>query len=262
VSESPTEFAERERLKKVRRAEVEAVKPWFEPGTRVLELGSGNGYQASIIASWGCEVVAIDVHDSPITARYYPVQYYDGENIPYTDESFDIVFSCHVLPHVKDLPPVVRETRRSLKPDGLAIHIVPSRTLRLWTSLSHPIWLFKLLLRRLQRSTSHRTKAPSAGKTSNKPGLFFRIRQALFPRSPYAYPNVLSEFYYFGEARWLAVLEENGFEAEWIGSNELFYTGYGLIPGLSLRARGVLARFLGASSHVFVMHKSNAWCML
>jgi len=108
VSESPTEFAERERLKKVRRAEVEAVKPWFEPGTRALELGSGNGYQASIIASWGCEVVAIDVHDSPLAARYYPIQYYDGENIPYPDESFDVVFSCHVLPHVKDLPSVVR----------------------------------------------------------------------------------------------------------------------------------------------------------
>jgi SAM-dependent methyltransferase len=261
VSGYPT-VAEGERTEghteKVRRAEVEAVKPWFDPGYHVLELGGGNGYQAGIIASWGCDVVSIDIPDSPHAEAYYPVQSYDGVSIPYADESFDVVFSCAVLPSIKDLPPVLRETHRVLKPGGLAIHIAPSRTWRLWTSLSHPIWLFKLLLWRPQRSTSHATKASSAAGNSNKPSLFLRVKQALFPGPPTAHSNVLSELYYWSKGHWLTVLEESGFEAKWIGDNGLLYTGKALMPGLSLRARRVLARFLGPTQYIFVMRKSRA----
>jgi SAM-dependent methyltransferase len=261
VSGYPT-VAEGERTEghteKVRRAEVEAVKPWFDPGYHVLELGGGNGYQAGIIASWGCDVVSIDIPDSPHAEAYYPVQSYDGVSIPYADESFDVVFSCAVLPSIKDLPPVLRETHRVLKPGGLAIHIAPSRTWRLWTSLSHPIWLFKLLLWRPRRSTSHATKASSAAGNSNKPSLFLRVKQALFPGPPTAHSNVLSELYYWSKGHWLTVLEESGFEAKWIGDNGLFYTGKALMPGLSLRTRRVLARFLGPTQYVFVMRKSKA----
>ncbi len=245
---------------KMRRAEVEAVKPWFSPGARVLELGGGSGYQAGIIASWGCDVASIDVPDrpDPVKTLYYPVQNYDGVNIPYADESFDVVFSDAVLPSIKALPLVLAETRRVLKPEGLAIHIVPSRTWRLWTSLSHPIWLFKLLLWRPRRSASNVAKeAPSAVGDSNELGLFFRAKQVLFPGPPTEYANTLSEFYHWSKARWLALLEENGFEVKQIGNNGLFYTGKALIPGLPLRARRVLARFLGTTQDVFIMRKAK-----
>ncbi len=261
MSKHPT-VAEGERpeghAEKVRKAEVEAVKPWFNPGARVLEIGGGSGYQASIIASWGCDVVSIDVPGGPYSGTYYPVQSYDGVNIPYEDGSFDVVFSCAVLPSIKDLPPVLQETRRVLKLEGLAIHIAPSRTWRLWTSLSHPIWLFKLLLWRPRRPASRAAKAPSAAGNSNQPSLFFRVKQVLFPGPPTAHPNVLSEFYYWTKAHWLAVLDENGFEVKWVGSNGLFYTGKELMPDLPLRARRVLARFLGATQYIFVMRKAKA----
>jgi hypothetical protein len=107
VSKYSMEAAEGEKseghAEKMRKAEVEAVKPWFGPGARVLELGGGSGYQAGIIASWGCDIASIDVPDrpDPVQTLYYPVQNYYGVNIPYADESFDVVFSDAVLPCVK-----------------------------------------------------------------------------------------------------------------------------------------------------------------
>ena len=248
-------------LEKVREAELENVRPLFSPGARVLELGGATGYQASIIASWGCDVVSIDVPDrsAPLRALYYPVQDYDGENIPYPDESFDIVFSSLVLPSIKNRSRSLVETRRVLKPEGLTIHIVPSRTWRLWTSLSHPAWLLSLLLGRLRRSASSRAaEAPPANGDRNKPSLLFRARKVLLRGPAGEYPSTLSEFYHWSKACWATLLEENGFEVKRISSSELLYTGNALMPGIPVRARRVLARLLGTSSYVFVAKKSRA----
>lgn len=94
----------------VRHAEIEAVRRWLTPGTRVLEIGGGNGYQAGIIASWGCEVHSIDVSQALDHMKgYYPVGEYDGERIPFPQESFDTVFSSNVLEHVERLPDMLLE---------------------------------------------------------------------------------------------------------------------------------------------------------
>jgi hypothetical protein len=118
----------------------------------------------------------------------------------------------------KALPLVLAETRRVLKPEGLAIHIVPSRTWRLWTSLSHPIWLFKLLLRHPRRSVSNAAEAPSATGDSDEPSLFFRVKQVLLPGPPTEHPHILWEFYHWNKARWLALFEKNGFEVKQISN--------------------------------------------
>ena len=118
-------------LEKLRRAEIESVREWFRPGTRVLEIGGGSGWQASLIASWGCEVVSIDVADRPAPpVQYFPVQTYDGEHIPFPDDSFDLVVSSNVLEHVRALVPLLAETRRVLRPGGQAVHILPSSSRR------------------------------------------------------------------------------------------------------------------------------------
>ncbi|MGH7963425.1 MAG: class I SAM-dependent methyltransferase, partial [Candidatus Binatia bacterium] len=100
-------------LERLRRHEIDTVRHWFQPGMRVLELGGGSGFQASILASRGCEVLSIDLPERPIPRQiYYPVQAYDGHTIPAADASFDVVFSSNVLEHIWPLPPILRETRR------------------------------------------------------------------------------------------------------------------------------------------------------
>lgn len=47
------------------------------------------------------------------------------QNIPYDDESFDLVIANHVLEHVDDLEAALTQINRVLKPDGLAILQTP-----------------------------------------------------------------------------------------------------------------------------------------
>jgi 2-polyprenyl-6-hydroxyphenyl methylase/3-demethylubiquinone-9 3-methyltransferase len=51
-----------------------------------------------------------------------------GESLPYADGSFDCVFCCDVLEHVQDLPKVVSEIARVLKPGGIFFYDTLNRT--------------------------------------------------------------------------------------------------------------------------------------
>jgi 2-polyprenyl-6-hydroxyphenyl methylase/3-demethylubiquinone-9 3-methyltransferase len=51
-----------------------------------------------------------------------------GEHLPYADNSFDAVFCCDVLEHVQDLPEVISEISRVLKPNGIFFYDTLNRT--------------------------------------------------------------------------------------------------------------------------------------
>jgi SAM-dependent methyltransferase len=49
----------------------------------------------------------------------------DLQNLPFEDETYDFVFASHVLEHVTDDKRAIREIRRVMKPNGVAILPVP-----------------------------------------------------------------------------------------------------------------------------------------
>lgn len=249
-------------LERLRKAEIEAVRGWLKPGLRVLDVGGGSGYQASIMAALGCDVSSIDIADRPSPRTpYYPVQDYDGRNIPFADASFDLVFSSNVLEHIQPLPPILGETRRVLKVDGLAVHVVPSSVWRFWTSITH----YGYLLKRLA-IMARRRRVPTAGinglpldEAIRRRGLAQALQRTLLPTQPHGeYPNALAELYYFSRRRWLRVLEGNGFSVVQVTGNGLFYTGYELFPDLPLQVRRRAARVLGSACHIFVLEPGPA----
>ena len=253
----PEDEIVRDHLDRIRKAEVEQVKAYFRRGMRVLEIGGGNGYQASIMASWRCEVFSIDLANRPFAEKcYYPVQDYDGQEIPFPNTYFDIVFSSSTLEHIQSLPTIFVEMHRVLKPGGLAIHIVPSSAWRFWTSVAHYIYLLKYLVRERPSAIPGVEKGLSVRQKFTTRGVAYVIKRALLAGPHGEYPSALRELYYFSQNRWAQVFLTNGFDIVRVIDNGLFYTGYALFPSLSLCTRQKLARFLGSACHTFVTHSN------
>ena len=58
----------------------------------------------------------------------------------------DVVFSSNVLEHVAAIDAFLDETARVLKPEGRAIHILPTPAWRGWSMLTYYGWLAKRVL--------------------------------------------------------------------------------------------------------------------
>jgi predicted SAM-dependent methyltransferase len=56
--------------------------------------------------------------------------YLNVENMPFSDESFDIIMANHILEHVENLDMALKEIYRILKKDGMAILISPINSSR------------------------------------------------------------------------------------------------------------------------------------
>lgn len=110
----------------------------FDPlGKTALEVGSGGGILTEEIAGMGFTTTGIEPAEESIrAARRHAEELglsitYDqgtGEQLPYPDQSFDSVFCCDVLEHVRDLPKVISEISRVLKPNGIFIYDTINRT--------------------------------------------------------------------------------------------------------------------------------------
>jgi SAM-dependent methyltransferase len=242
-------------LERVRAAELDDLRRWFPPGARVLELGGGSGYQARRLASWGCAVRSIDLADGrEWSERYFDVEPYDGEHIPFADTAFDVVFSSNVLlaVPVDRLPALLAETRRVLATGGLAVHALPSATWRLWTNVGYYPYVVKRLVGG-RHAVPGAVEAPTRAATLERHGVGHLIKRAVLPPPLGAYPNALAEIYYFSRARWVPFFRRHGFDVVAAAGNGIFYTGVGLAPSLSIDARRRLARVLGSSATNLVL---------
>jgi len=106
-------------------------------GKTALEVGSGGGYLSEEIARMGFAVTGVDPSEKSLLVAAgharsggLDITYAagTGENIPCRDRSFDAVFCCDVLEHVRDLPKVISEISRVLKPGGVFVFDTLNRT--------------------------------------------------------------------------------------------------------------------------------------
>lgn len=126
------------------------------PGMSVLDLGAGNGMAGVAFALNGYRAAAIEPDPSDwigagairasMQAHGVEVDIRTdwGEALPFPDGSFDRVFVRQALHHAHDLPQMLSEIGRVLKPGGLALacreHVVDDRDGSLKAFLdAHPI---------------------------------------------------------------------------------------------------------------------------
>src|SRR5262249_44453657 len=91
-------------------------------GKDLLEIGSGTGVQLKILSQACKSAAGIEISGSEYARhRVTDVREYDGRRIPFPDRSFDIVFSSHVLEHIKNEAEIHCEMRRVLRPGGAGV---------------------------------------------------------------------------------------------------------------------------------------------
>jgi 2-polyprenyl-3-methyl-5-hydroxy-6-metoxy-1,4-benzoquinol methylase len=92
---------------------------------QVLDVGCGPGRWATVmqeqlpdVTYYGLDLHAGMVANHPVT-RTLGVG--DIQQLPYPDNTFDVVMANHMLFHVPDIEQAIRECRRVLKPEGIML---------------------------------------------------------------------------------------------------------------------------------------------
>jgi ubiquinone/menaquinone biosynthesis C-methylase UbiE len=90
-------------------------------GKRVLEVGCGTGLILSRIAKYATEAVGVDLSKGMIKSAHQQglsVAVGSATQLPFPDNTFDLVCSFKVLAHVPDIRTALAEVTRVTKPGG------------------------------------------------------------------------------------------------------------------------------------------------
>lgn len=131
------EFGTREFFDNVERHRYTEYAPWMPQvmgfdkfrDARLLEVGCGMGTDLLQFARGGACCTGIDLTPRSIEITRHRFRLYDadgafmisdGENLPFRNDSFDVVYSNGVLHHTPDTAGAIREVHRVLRPGGTA----------------------------------------------------------------------------------------------------------------------------------------------
>ncbi len=99
-------------------------------GLKVLEIGCGLGTDGAQFAEAGADYTGVDLTDAAVELARKRFELFnlpgtfqtaDAENLPFADESFDLVYSHGVLHHTPDTAKAIGEIHRVLRRGGRAM---------------------------------------------------------------------------------------------------------------------------------------------
>jgi len=134
---------------KIRELEWVAIKEFIPESSSFLDVGCGAGY--SLMRAYtelNCEVLGIDPAPGEhgvgrFTSGIWkdrPILDGNAEDLPFESNTFDVVYSSHVLEHVVSEEKALTEMKRVLKPGGVLIIGMPTSTMS-WVALISA-WVF------------------------------------------------------------------------------------------------------------------------
>ena len=133
----------------IRDNEWNEIKNYIEKNSNFLDVGCGSGY-AMMRASkeFNCSVHGVDPEPGAHGVGRYIKKLFSSpkiekgmaENLPYKDESFEVVYSSHVLEHVQDEILSLKEIKRVLKDDGVLIIGMPTSSMAILNLISQIIF--------------------------------------------------------------------------------------------------------------------------
>ncbi|HEV7842954.1 MAG TPA: class I SAM-dependent methyltransferase, partial [Pyrinomonadaceae bacterium] len=147
------QFATRGFFDEVERHRYQEYAPWMPSimgfndykGARLLEIGCGMGTDLLQFARGGAHCTGLDMTPRSIEISRLHFDLYqmradfvvsDAETLPFTDESFDVVYSNGVLHHTPGTEQAIREVHRILRPGGTAkVMLYHRHSFYYWTEI-------------------------------------------------------------------------------------------------------------------------------
>ncbi|MFB0560533.1 MAG: class I SAM-dependent methyltransferase [Candidatus Lokiarchaeia archaeon] len=101
-------------------------------GLKILEIGAGTGRDSWLLAKYGAQSYALDYATTKMIEKRFCSDNIpliciqaDGENLPFRDKFFDLVFSQGLIEHFRDPDKLIKEQIRVLKNQGYLIIDAP-----------------------------------------------------------------------------------------------------------------------------------------
>ncbi|MBW7886972.1 MAG: class I SAM-dependent methyltransferase [Bacteroidetes bacterium] len=246
-------------LRELRKYELEKVMELLYPLkiTNILDIGAGAGWQAKMFSEKGYLVTAIDVKESIYSnSRVFNVELYDGEHFPFNREMFDLIFSSHSLMYVKEQISFQEEIMRVLRPGGYAVHIIPSVGYALWNLIYHYVFLIKMIIAVISKSSLLFGHEQSIIQRTKKFTLKEKIIKALIPHALSKQDNCFTQIFYFSRYYWKNLFNRKGWVIKEIKSSAIYCSGYGFFgKRLSNNQRHILSYLFGSSSNIYLLKK-------
>jgi ubiquinone/menaquinone biosynthesis C-methylase UbiE len=199
---------------------------------RVLELGCGIGYQSAFLAQISDEVIATDLPDEDLFSHAPGMKQAkllhdqlnidnvklvgcSAEELPFEDDSFDMVFSSHVLEHIPDQSKALAEINRVLKPNGIHFCVVPTTAEKVYAFFNFYLYLIQRSviaifrkLRLLKKSNPVSLDENVIAKpTSKSPSI---LKYFPFPPPHGHYSHYLQELKSWTPGKWANKLTRDG----------------------------------------------------
>lgn len=122
----------REQIKSVfQETQVKTLKSLVSPNKKILEIGCGYGFFLKSTVEHSKLTIGIDkfLNIAPSILKNKNLKFIkaDGENLPFKNNIFDIVYSMDVIEHIENDYEFIKESLRVLKKNGYLIIGTPNK---------------------------------------------------------------------------------------------------------------------------------------
>jgi len=230
----------------------------FNHQLNILEFGCGNGFQIPYLQKLGV-VTATDILINNNLSRIKHANFVecDISNSPFLDEQFDLIFSNHVIEHIRELNKAFDELKRIGKRNCLYALSVPTNV---WLLLSIPAQYLqktRAMLQQIKCSTenvhSSEQKFEDRNDSNYKNSTIFSILfDKIKPHGHGSIKSFLKCYQAFKKDSWYKLFNQHGFNVIATQSLLLYAPSeWPIIPIISVKQR---AKF--CSSLLYLIEKA------
>jgi 2-polyprenyl-3-methyl-5-hydroxy-6-metoxy-1,4-benzoquinol methylase len=189
----------------IRNKEWQSISAFIPKGSSFLDVGCGAGYAMTKARDeLGCKVSGIDPEPGAhgvgrwgALDEQLDIRKANAEKIPFEEETFDVVYSSHVLEHVQDTSLSLSEMNRVLKDEGILIIGMPTAAMAFVSLISQLLFNTHIKLVRLI--------CPSLISSSR-----ISLREALLPVShSHLGRSVFFDLRYYRISNWKRMISEH-----------------------------------------------------